>query len=103
MKTWFKENWFKVIAISILLGAIGDNPYGYYQFLRFVITAIGIYSAYLAYHSKRNFWMWIFIAIAILFNPIVPFYLERDTWQVFDVLVAGIFLVNIFKNKNQNI
>jgi hypothetical protein len=34
IKNWLKNNWFKLGAIFILLRALGDHPYGYYQFLR---------------------------------------------------------------------
>ena len=33
-----------------------------------------------------------FVVIGVLFNPFIPFYLKRDTWQVVDIL-AGIALI----------
>ena len=73
MNKFIKENWIKIIAVIILLCAVLDNPYGYYQFLRWSIMIIGGYSAYLSYISKKNNWTFIFIAITVLFNPIIPF------------------------------
>jgi len=96
IKTWFKNNWFKFLAIIFLLGALADNPYGYYQFLRWLILFVGAYSAYSAYKLGRTVWAWIFGAIAILFNPIIPFYLSRDAWQIIDVVVAIIFFASLF-------
>lgn len=98
MKNWLKENWFKLLAILFLLGALGDWPYGYYQFLRWIITFIGAYTAYIAYNNKQNGWAWIFGIIAILFNPILPFYLSKGTWQFIDVVVAIVFFVSFFIN-----
>jgi len=99
IKNWFEDNWFKIIAVLFLLGAIANNPYVYYQFLRWIVLGVGGYSAYLAYNSRRKIWMVIFGAIALLFNPIIPFYFSRSAWQSIDIIVAIIFLISIFKIK----
>lgn len=100
MKNFLKENWFKLVAIIILLVAIGDHQYSYYQLVRWVTTISAGYLAYEYYSSQKTGWMWIFIAVAILFNPIVPFYLEKNTWHIFDFIGAVLFFVTIFiKNK----
>ena len=96
MKDWFKNNWFKLIAIVFLLGAMGYWPYAYYQVLRWIVCAIAAYSAYLAYQSKKVGWTWIFGIIAVLFNPIIPIHLTREIWQPIDVIVAIIFFVSLF-------
>jgi len=103
IKNFLKNNWFKIVAILFLLGALGDNPYGYYQLLRWIILAIGAYSAYLAYNAEKKGWTWIFGIIAVLFNPIIPFTFQRDIWQTIDVIVAVIFLVSIFKTKGYQV
>jgi len=33
---------------------------------------------------QLTFWAWVFGLLAITFNPIVPFYLQRQTWQIID-------------------
>jgi len=93
---WLKQNWFKILAILFLLGALGNWPYSYYQLLRWVILGAGAYGAYLAYNNHKNLWAWIFGIIAILFNPIIPSYLSRDTWQPIDIIVAIIFFISLF-------
>ncbi|MBU1102753.1 hypothetical protein KJ853_03825 [Patescibacteria group bacterium] len=99
MKNFLKDNWFKIVAILFLLGTLADNPYSYYQFLRWVILIVAGYSAYKAYSIKANSWAWIFGIVAVLFNPIIPFYFSRSTWQVIDIAVAIIFFVSLFKTK----
>ena len=93
---WLKQNWFKIVAILFLLGALANNPYGYYQFLRWVILIIGTYSAYSAYKIGSKAWTWIFVTIAVLFNPIIPFALQRGTWQSIDIMVAIVFFISLF-------
>jgi len=92
-----KDNWYKVVAVILLLWALGSHPYGYYQLLRWVVAIVAAYSAYQAYEHKKNFWTWTFVAMAILFNPIMPFYLERETWQILDVAAAVVFGVSLYK------
>lgn len=102
IKNWLRNNWFKIIAIGFLLGALAGNPYGYYQFLRWLILASGAYAAYLVYLVGKKVWTGIFVVIAILFNPIVPFYFSRDFWQVVDVAVAIIFFISLFSKSGKS-
>jgi|SRR3989344_3383259 len=99
MKNFLKDNWFKILVIGLLVGAMWSHPYGYYQVLRWVIMIIGAYSAYLAYEEKRNTWAWIFGIIAILFNPVIPFTFAKETWQVIDIATAIVIFINVIKNK----
>jgi len=96
IKDFFKYNWFKIGAILFLLVALADNPYSYYQFLRWIVLATGAYSVYLTYKAGDKAWTWIFGIIAILFNPIIPFTFQRGTWQFIDVIVAIIFFISLF-------
>ncbi len=96
MKNYLKQNWFKVLAILFSFGALGDWSYGYYQLLRWVILAVGGYSAYIAYKSENKTWAWIFGVIAVLFNPIIPFYFSRETWQPINIAVGIIFFISLF-------
>jgi len=89
----------KIIAIIILFWALADNPYGYYQILRWVIAGVTGYSAYLAYEQGKNVWTWILAIPAILFNPIAPIYLDRETWSVLNIVTAAIIFTSIFKLK----
>lgn len=99
MNTFIKDNWFKIVAIIILLGALANNPYSYYQLLRWVVMIVAGYTAYVAYNNKKNNWAWVFGIMAVLFNPILPFYLSKDNWQLIDIIAAIIFLASIFNKK----
>ncbi|TFB08173.1 hypothetical protein E3V08_05140 [Candidatus Atribacteria bacterium MT.SAG.1] len=89
------------ISIIMLLLAIPTFwPYGYYILLRWAITISALFLLWLAYESKKTFWLFLMGMIAILFNPIIPIHLDKETWVIIDVIVAVIFLVSIFKIKN---
>lgn len=99
MSTFLKNNWFKFIAVAFLLYALADSPYIYYQFLRWAVMIIAGYTAYVAYNSQKIGWAWVFGIVAVLFNPIFPFYLSKDSWQFIDVVVAVLFLVSLSKTQ----
>ena len=101
MKQFLKNSWYKILAVIILFGALANNPYSYYQFLRWAIVIIAGYTAYIAYNKQKMGWAWTFGIMAILFNPILPFYLSKDTWQLIDVVSAVIFLVSVFGKNNK--
>ena len=95
-----KENWFIVIAgIMLLLAIPAIWPYGYYQILRWVVAVVSAYNAYLAHESKQNEWMFIMGAIAVLFNPIAPIFLQKQTWMILDLATAILMFISISKIK----
>lgn len=83
----------------MLFWALADNPYGYYQILRWVIAGTAGYSACLAYGQGKNAWVWIMVIIAILFNPIAPIYLQKETWSMLNMIVAVVIFISMFKIK----
>lgn len=76
------------IALVLLLIAVLPMPYGYYMLVRIYICIFSAFVAYKASVEKLNGWMWTFIIIAILFNPIIPIYLMKGLWAIIDVITA---------------
>jgi hypothetical protein len=95
---FLKNNWFKIIAIAILLGALGSHPYSYYQILRWFITICSGYLAYNYFSLEKTNWAWVFTTLSILFNPIFPIYFTKSTWALFDLAGAVIFSISLFIN-----
>jgi hypothetical protein len=84
---------------AMMFIAIFDMPYGFYEFLR-VITFIGVIGLIYLFSfqvSKPTFLVLFSIIIGILWNPILPIYLDRESWFVFN-LIAGAFLAFIAYN-----
>ena len=98
--------WPAITAIVFLILSFLDWPYGYYTFMKFIVTGSTIYYAYYIYEQlkKQDFWFWILVGIAILFNPIVPIHLgDKDLWSLIDIVVI-VFLVSLMsKLKNKKI
>lgn len=89
----------RIIAIMMVLIALGKYPYSYYKFIRIVVCIVCILGAYLSNEVTKKYWIWVFGAIAILFNPIMPFHFNRETWAIFDIGVAIVFSLSFLQIK----
>ena len=85
-----------IIAAVMLLGALADWPYAYYQLLRFVTCGVAVYIAYTAYTWQKMWAVWLFGFIAVLFNPLTPIHFSRELWQSVDIICAVLFAVIAF-------
>ncbi len=85
-----------LVPVALLMIALLPLPYGYYSFLRLVVSASAAYLAWQDYNRKNAFngWSLIFSMVTLLFNPLVPIYLDRGSWFVIDLAVAGIFAMH---------
>lgn len=88
-----------IIAIFLLLLALLPMPYGYYTLVRICIFLYSGFLAYKAWQEQIQLWVWIFGFIAVLFNPIIPIYLNRELWAVIDIVVAIVFFISISQLK----
>ena len=95
------KNIASVISVILLLLAIPAIwPYGYYILLRWIVSLSAVFLLWLAYELKKTFWLFLMGIVVILFNPIIPIHLDKETWIVIDFIVAILFLVSIFKIRN---
>jgi uncharacterized membrane protein HdeD (DUF308 family) len=100
MKKFIEKNWFNIIAgVMLILAVPAIWPYSYFQILRWVVMGVAIYNAYTARELKRNGWVVIMGIIAILFNPILPFYFQKGTWVILDLIASIFMFISIFKIK----
>lgn len=82
-------------AAVLLFIALGQHPYSYYTFLRWAVTVAAIAVAVAASKSQSQWVTWPFVGIAILFNPIAPIYMSRDSWRPIDVICAIAFAASL--------
>ena len=90
-----------IAIIALLLTFIDWHSYDYYTLMKFIVTGVMVYYAYYIYEvlQKVDYWFWILVGIAVLFNPIIPIYLrDKGLWMFIDVLVIG-FLILFVKFK----
>ena len=81
-----------LIAFFLLL-AVLELPYGFYTFLRLVVCIYSVLVAVLAFKQDKGIWIIPLVLIALLFNPLIPVYFEKEIWIVLDIIVAVFFLI----------
>jgi len=76
-----------------------DMPYGFYQLVRFLgLIGFGVL-AYYSSQEKKETETIVYIALAILFQPIFKIPLGRTLWNIVDVVVAIGLLWSVLKKK----
>jgi hypothetical protein len=74
-----------MIGSLMLLFAIVELPYGYYIILRLSISSISAYCIYSAYTQNNKIFTLLFTGCLVLYNPLIPLHLHRETWSIFNV------------------
>ena len=89
------EIWRRHTTPSRQLFSSGHHSHapGFYTLLRWVCCGVFTYSMVVTFQMKRVSWGGIFAALAVLFNPVAPVYLQRYTWQIVDCAAIGVMLV----------
>ncbi|WP_413316638.1 DUF6804 family protein [Agrococcus sp. 1P02AA] len=75
-----------VIAQAWLAGT-WDEP------VRFVVSILALIVMWFAIQAKHWWWVPVFLAIAVAWNPVVPFAFEGTLWAAAHFVVALVFLV----------
>jgi hypothetical protein len=91
----------KLILAILLFGCLVDFPYGYYQFVRFAAMAGFGYLAFNTNEQGAKNEAFIYLALAILFQPFYKIALGRSLWNVIDVVVGIGLIVSLFKSDNK--
>lgn len=85
----------KLIAAGLLFAALGRHPYDYYTLLRWVVCGVSAFAAFQATQSKKIGWAGTLAIVALIFNPLIPFHLKRETWAFIDIAAAVMLLLSI--------
>lgn len=87
------KQWIFVSVLFLVAAACGDWPYNFYILLRIVVTATLIFAVVRLHSERRNFWMAIVLAIAVLFNPVAPFRFAKSTWTELNWTAAVVLAI----------
>ena len=79
-----------VAIVALLVGIPPIWPYGYYVLLRLVVCAVSIYAIYVRRDSEPKYIVAL-VSTTLLFNPVIPVYLNKLLWVPIDLGVAYFF------------
>lgn len=83
------QSMLAALASIMSLLALARWPYAYYQFLRWLVCAAALVAVFSLPGRWRIAGVLILVPLAIIFNPLVPFRMERESWAVFNILAAS--------------
>lgn len=83
-----------IIIAAILFVSIAELPYGFYTVMRIVVPILSAIFLFFVYMEKEEFCLMMIpnILIVILWNPILPVYLDKETWVIIDAIFGFIQL-----------
>lgn len=82
-----------LILAAMLLLCLAPMPYGYFMLVRFVMMAAFGFMAYRYFVIKKSIAAWVFVLLAVLFQPIYKIVLGRGIWNALDVVVATFLII----------
>jgi len=95
------EKTLKIVLAALLLLCLAYMPYGFYQFVRFAAMVGFSYLGYSAKEQNRNNEMFLYFALAILFQPFVKIALGKTLWNIVDLITGIGLLISAFNEKRQ--
>jgi len=96
------NNIIKIALAVLLFSCLFDLPYGYFQLIRFIALTGFAILAFQANQKGNHTAMIIYIALAILFQPLLKISLGRQLWNVVDVIVGIGLVLSIFYQRYNN-
>lgn len=90
-----------VLAVMLLV-CLCPMPYGYFTIVRLAMAILAGCWAYKFFNDKQTAAGVISIGVLILFQPLVKIYLDRDTWNFIDIILAVLLILLVFFQQTQN-
>lgn len=95
------SNIIKVVLAVLFFICLADMPYGYFQFVRFIALIGFILLALDAKKLGRPIETFLYIVLAILFQPFFKIALGRELWNLVDVVVGIGLIVSVFSKREK--
>lgn len=81
-----------LLAVALVAGTmlLGSD---WYETLRFVIAVLALIVGWFAFQAKHWWWIPVFLAIAVAWNPVAPFDIAGQAWALAHLGAALVSLV----------
>ena len=88
--------YIKVVLAILFLSCLFNLPYGYFQFVRFAALVGFCILANQANLQDSKTKMFIYIGLALIFQPLIKISFGRQIWNIIDVVVGIGLILSIF-------
>lgn len=95
------EKAIKIILALMLFACLLDMPYGYYQLVRFTAMGVFGYLAFISFERQERAAGYVYVLLAVLFQPFFKVALGRELWNVVDVVVGLGLVATMLVNAKQ--
>lgn len=82
-----------IVAMVLVFPAFGRFPTVYYLFLRWVTCVTAVVFAIVGFRVGQRWAPLLFVPVAVLFNPLIPFHMRKSDWVPLDVGAAILFVL----------
>jgi len=93
-----------ITAILLFVGVLPIENMAYYTFIRILVTGLSLVIVYNLYQNRKGnampLYALAFLGLVILYNPIIPFYFDKETWIIINFITALIMVAKLFVNQN---
>jgi hypothetical protein len=86
-----------LVPAAMLVIALLHHPYGYYQLLRLVLLVCGGWMTLWSWENRGRGWAIPFGATTLIFNPLLPVHLDRETWALLNIGAAVLFILGAWR------
>lgn len=91
----------KIVLAVLFFLCLLKMPYGFYELVRYLALVGFAFLSFQAYEKGNKNEVFVYIVLAILFQPLFKIALGREIWNVVDVVVGTGLLISIFWKENK--
>jgi hypothetical protein len=91
-----------MLGVLLILAILPFMPNFYYSGMRglvFIFTGFMAYNSYAGGAGRKNPWTWIFLVIALVFNPFKVMALSTIAWDIIYVSTSALFLFLSYRDR----
>lgn len=93
-----------ITSILLYVGMLPIENMAYYAFVRILVTCLSLAIVFNLYQNRRGnampLYTLVFLGLATLYNPIIPFYFDKEIWIGINNITAIIMVAKLFVNQN---
>jgi hypothetical protein len=96
---FFSNGVLKICLSILLLLCLFDLSYDQFEITRFILIASFAWLAISENEPSKKGWRFLFGVFVVLFNPFFKLEITKDYWELVDIIVSVLLIINILNKK----